>query len=31
VGPEGSLLVFVLLVALWVLFGWMYPEVKYQN
>ncbi|MFY9559201.1 MAG: CPBP family intramembrane glutamic endopeptidase [Terriglobales bacterium] len=30
VGPEGSLLVFVVIVALWVLFDRMYPEVKYQ-
>ena len=30
VGPEGSLLVFVVIVALWVLFDRIYPEVKYQ-
>lgn len=29
VGPEGSLLVFVVIVALWVLFDRMYPEVRY--
>ena len=29
VGPEGSYLVFGLLVALWVAFDRMYPEVKY--
>ena len=29
VGPEGSLLVFVVIVALWVVFDRMYPEVKY--
>ena len=29
VGPEGSLLVFAVVVALWVLFDRMYPEVKY--
>ena len=29
VGPEGSYLVFVVLVGLWVLFDRMYPEVKY--
>jgi uncharacterized protein len=31
VGPEGSLLVFVVIAALWVLFDRVYPEVKYQN
>ena len=31
VGPEGSLLVFVVIVALWVVFDQMYPEVKYGN
>ena len=31
VGPEGSLLVFVVIAAMWVLFDRMYPEVKYQN
>jgi len=30
VGPEGSLLVFVVIVALWVVFDRTYPEVKYQ-
>jgi uncharacterized protein len=29
VGPEGSYLVFVVIGALWVLFDWAYPEVKY--
>ena len=29
VGPEGSLLVFVVILALWVVFDRMYPEVKY--
>jgi len=29
VGPEGSYLIFVLLVALWVLFHRAYPQVKY--
>jgi len=29
VGPEGSYLVFVLIVALWFLFDRVYPEVKY--
>jgi len=29
VGPEGSLLVFVLVVVLWVVFDRMYPEAKY--
>jgi membrane protease YdiL (CAAX protease family) len=29
VGPEGSALVFIVIVALWVLFDRMYPEVKY--
>ena len=31
VGPEGSLLVFVVIVALWVVFDRIYPEVKYGN
>jgi len=31
VGPEGSLLVFVVVVAMWVLFDRMYPEVKYPG
>lgn len=31
VGPEGSWLVFVVIVALWVLFDRVYPEVKYGN
>ena len=30
VGPEGSLLVFGVIVALWVLFDRMYPEVRYR-
>lgn len=30
-GPEGSLLVFVLIVALWVVFDGVYPEVKYEG
>jgi membrane protease YdiL (CAAX protease family) len=29
VGPEGSVLVFVVLTALWVVFDRVYPEVKY--
>jgi hypothetical protein len=29
VGPEGSVLVFVVIVAMWVLFDRIYPEVKY--
>jgi membrane protease YdiL (CAAX protease family) len=29
VGPEGSYLVFVVLVVLWILFARAYPEVKY--
>jgi membrane protease YdiL (CAAX protease family) len=29
VGPEGSLLVFVVIVMLWVLFDRVYPDVKY--
>ena len=31
VGPEGSLLVFAVMAALWVLFDRVYPEVKYRN
>jgi hypothetical protein len=31
VGPEGSLLIFVVIVALWVLFERMYPDVRYAN
>jgi membrane protease YdiL (CAAX protease family) len=31
VGPEGSLLVFAVIVAMWVLFDRMYPEVKYRD
>jgi CAAX protease family protein len=31
VGPEGSLLVFVVIVGLWVLFDRVYPEVKYRG
>ena len=30
VGPEGSLLVFVLIAALWLAFDRMYPQVRYQ-
>lgn len=30
VGPEGSLLAFAVIAALWVVFDRMYPEVKYQ-
>jgi membrane protease YdiL (CAAX protease family) len=30
VGPEGSLFVFAVIVALWVVFDRVYPEVKYQ-
>ena len=30
VGPEGSALIFVLLIALWVLFDRTHPEVKYE-
>jgi len=30
VGPEGSLLVFAVIAALWVLFDRMYPEVRWQ-
>jgi membrane protease YdiL (CAAX protease family) len=29
VGPEGSYLVFVVIGALWILFDWAYPQVKY--
>jgi uncharacterized protein len=29
VGPEGSYLIFVLIVVLWILFAHLYPEVKY--
>ena len=31
VGPEGSLLVFAVLGALWIVFDRVYPEVKYGN
>jgi hypothetical protein len=31
VGPEGSVLIFVLLVLLWILFDRTYPEVKYNS
>jgi len=31
VGPEGSLLVFAVIAAMWVLFDRMYPEVKYPD
>jgi uncharacterized protein len=30
VGPEGSVFVFVVIAALWVVFDRMYPEVKYK-
>jgi membrane protease YdiL (CAAX protease family) len=30
VGPEGSLLVFLLIGAIWAAFHWMYPEAKYK-
>jgi len=30
VGPEGSYFLFVLIAGLWVLFGRIYPEVKYE-
>lgn len=30
VGPEGSVLVFVMIAVLWVVFDRLYPEVKYQ-
>lgn len=30
VGPEGSVLVFVMIAVLWVVFARFYPEVKYQ-
>lgn len=29
VGPEGSLLVFILIAVLWLCFDYMYPEVRY--
>lgn len=31
VGPEGSVLVFVVIVGLWVVFDRVYPEVKYED
>jgi len=31
VGPEGSLLLFVLIGLLWVVFDRVYPEVKYSG
>ncbi len=31
VGPEGSVLVFILIAALWLLFDRIYPEAKYGN
>ena len=31
VGPEGSLLVFAVIAAMWALFDRMYPEVKYRD
>lgn len=30
VGPEGSVLVFVMIALLWIVFDRLYPEVKYQ-
>jgi membrane protease YdiL (CAAX protease family) len=30
VGPEGSLIVFIVIPVMWVLFDRMYPDVKYQ-
>jgi len=30
VGPEGSLLVFAVIAAMWVLFDWLHPEVKHR-
>jgi uncharacterized protein len=30
VGPEGSVLCFVVLAVVWVVFAWRYPEVKYR-
>jgi membrane protease YdiL (CAAX protease family) len=30
VGPEGSVLIFVLLVLLWIVFDRVYPEIKYS-
>ena len=30
VGPEGSVLLFVIIAALWILFDRLYPEVKYK-
>ena len=29
VGPEGSVLLIILVAGLWAVFNWMYPEVKY--
>ena len=31
VGPEGSVLVFVIIAALWILFDRLYPEAKYGH
>ena len=31
VGPEGSVFLFVLIAALWVVFDRVYPEVEYPN
>jgi hypothetical protein len=31
VGPEGSYLVFALIVVMWVLFDRLYPEVRYRD
>ena len=31
VGPEGSVLVFILIALLWVAFNRLYPEVKYPG
>ena len=30
VGPEGSVLCFLLVLALWAIFAWRYPQVKYR-
>jgi hypothetical protein len=31
VGPEGSLLCFVLIVLLWIVFNRVYPETRYPS
>jgi len=31
VGPEGSVLVFVLIAVMWLIFDWLYPAVKYPE